>query len=84
MDSIPEQGFLRLHQVLKLIPVGKSTWWAGVRSGRFPQPTKALGVRITAWSAESIRELIRQSSTTAKEPSFEAIRRYVKNKGGLK
>jgi predicted DNA-binding transcriptional regulator AlpA len=41
-----------------LIPVKKSQWWAGVASGRFPKPTKALGKRITAWSAESIRALI--------------------------
>ena len=28
------------------IPVGKSTWWAGVKSGRFPQPVK-VSPRIT-------------------------------------
>jgi len=41
-----------------IIPVSKSTWWNGVRSGRYPQPTRALGSRITCWSVESIRELI--------------------------
>jgi len=57
---IPEQGFLRLKQVLQIIPVGKSTWWAGVKSGRFPQPTK-LGPKTTVWSASSIREFIAQA-----------------------
>lgn len=55
---LPETGYLRLPQILALIPVGKSTWWAGVRSGRYPQPSRALGARITAWRVESIRELI--------------------------
>ena len=41
-----------------LIPVGKSTWWDGVRSGRFPQPVK-LG-RRTLWRVEDIRALIEQ------------------------
>ncbi len=41
-----------------LIPVKKSTWWAGIKSGRFPKPTKALGRRISAWSVDSIRTLI--------------------------
>ena len=50
-------GFLRLPEVLALIPVSKSTWWAGVKSGRFPQPVK-LGPRITAWRAQEIWELI--------------------------
>ena len=40
-----------------LIPVGKSCWWAGVKSGRFPQPVK-LGPRVTAWRVEDVRDLI--------------------------
>ena len=57
MHQLPETGFLRLPEVLKLYPVSKSTWWAGVRSGRYPQPVK-LGTRATAWRAEDIRALI--------------------------
>ncbi len=59
-NSIPETGFLRLKQILGPkgpIPVSKSTWWVGVKSGRYPQPIK-LGRRITAWRAEDIRKLI--------------------------
>jgi prophage regulatory protein len=37
--------------------VAKSTWWAGVAKGRFPQPVK-LGPRITAWREEDIRALV--------------------------
>lgn len=51
---------LRLSQVIAPdgpIPVGKSTWWSGVASGRFPQPIK-LGPRITVWRAEDIDALI--------------------------
>ena len=54
---LPDEGFVRLHHVLKVIPVCKSTWWAGVKSGRFPQPVK-LG-RCTFWEVGAIRELIR-------------------------
>jgi predicted DNA-binding transcriptional regulator AlpA len=39
--------------------VSKSTWWAGVKSGRFPKPVK-LGPRITAWRSGDIRALIEQ------------------------
>ncbi|MFC3549565.1 helix-turn-helix transcriptional regulator [Lysobacter cavernae] len=56
--ALPETGFLRLPEVLRLIPVSRSTWWAGVRSGRYPQPTRSLGSRITAWRVEDIRALI--------------------------
>lgn len=57
-SKLPEAGYLRLPQILAVIPVSKSTWWAGVRSGRYPQPSRALGARITAWRVEDIRALI--------------------------
>lgn len=58
--SLPETGFVRLRSILSPhgpIPVSKSTWWAGVKSGRFPKPVK-LGPRITVWRVEDIRALI--------------------------
>jgi prophage regulatory protein len=60
--SLPSTGFMRLPAVLAVIPVSKSTWWAGVKSGRFPQSVK-LGERITAWRAEDIRALIDTPNT---------------------
>lgn len=59
-DGLPRAGALRLRQVLAPvgpIPVSSSTWWAGVKDGRFPKPIK-LGPRITAWRVEDIRALI--------------------------
>ncbi len=66
-NAIPEIGLLRLDQILgdrkanpsvpPIIPVSRSTWWAGVKTGRFPQPVK-IGPRCTAWKAEDIRELV--------------------------
>lgn len=71
--ALPETGYLRLPQIVgktargnlpaipALIPVSRSTWWAGVRSGRYPRPVK-LGERITAWRVEDIRALIERVS----------------------
>jgi prophage regulatory protein len=58
--SLPETGFIRLPAILAPsgpIPVGKSTWWQGVKDGRFPKPVK-LGPKTTAWRVEDIRALI--------------------------
>lgn len=55
--ALPQTGFLRLPEVLRLYPVSRSTWWAGVRTGRYPQPVK-LGKRATAWRVEDIRDMI--------------------------
>lgn len=48
-----------------LIPVKKSTWWNGVKSGRYPQPVRTLGERITAWRVEDIRDLIERMGKAA-------------------
>ena len=61
MQEIPETGFMRLPQVLSVIPLGKTCWWEGVKSGRFPKPIK-LSERCTAWRAEDIRDLIARLS----------------------
>ncbi len=58
-QSFPRTGLVRLSQILSPngpIPVSKSTWWQGVREGRFPQPLK-LGPRTTVWRVEDIRAL---------------------------
>ena len=55
--DLPNTGFLRLPQVLELIPISKSSWWAGCKNGRYPKPIK-LSARTTVWRVEDIRELI--------------------------
>lgn len=57
MTELPSTGFLRISQIIKLIPVAKSTWWAGVKTGRFPKPVK-LSPRVTVWRVEDIKKLI--------------------------
>ena len=54
---IPSTGFLRLPQILEIFPVGKSSWWEGCRTGRYPKPVK-LGPRTTVWRAEDIAALV--------------------------
>lgn len=56
----PTTGFVRLSSILAPngpIPVSKSTWWAGIKAGRFPKGLK-LGPRITVWRAQDILALI--------------------------
>jgi predicted DNA-binding transcriptional regulator AlpA len=66
-NTLPETGYIRLPQCLRLIPVSRSTWWAGVRTGRYPQPTRGLGPRITAWRVEDIRALIESTAPKAEK-----------------
>lgn len=42
---------------MELVPVSKSAWWEGCRTGRFPKPVK-IGPRTTVWRAEEIKAFI--------------------------
>jgi prophage regulatory protein len=65
--TLPAEGLLRITQIIgdpnaeppipAVIPVSKSSWWAGCRSGRYPTPIK-LGPRTTVWKVSAIRALI--------------------------
>ncbi|MCF6250331.1 MAG: AlpA family phage regulatory protein [Methylococcaceae bacterium] len=67
MIQLAETGFLRLPQIIgdpksdppipAIIPVCKSTWYEGVKSGRYPKPVR-LSRRSSAWRVEDIRKLI--------------------------
>lgn len=60
-DSLPSTGYVRLPVVLKFYPVSKSTWWAGIKTGRYPAGVK-LSPRVTAWKVESILALIQREA----------------------
>lgn len=75
-SSLPDHGLLRLRQIVgdkkadppipPIFPVSRSTWLAGVKSGRYPKSVK-ISANLVAWRAEDIRALI--ESTTAKDES---------------
>jgi len=66
IKNMPETGFAKLKQIIgdpkaippipPIYPVSKSTWWEGVRTGRFPEPVK-IGLNSTAWKWSDIRDL---------------------------
>ncbi len=67
-NQLPETGFVRLPQIIgdpkatpplpPIIPVRKSCWWDGVKSGRFPKPVKIGNGRGSFWRVEDVRALI--------------------------
>lgn len=52
-----QERLLRLPEVLKLIPVSRSSWWNGVKSGKYPAGRK-LSERTTVWLYSSVMALI--------------------------
>lgn len=65
--ELPKVGLARLEQIIgdpkanppirPLVPVSRSTWWAGVRAGRFP-PAIKVTKGVSAWRWEDIHRLL--------------------------
>ena len=58
LNNLPEYSFIRLNQVLKILPISKSAWYLGVSTGKFPSPTK-LGPRTAVYRLCDIKEILK-------------------------
>lgn len=64
-ESGKDQALLRIWQIIgdpkrgiePLLPIGRSSWLAGVKSGKYPAPLK-LSERTTAWRKADILVLL--------------------------
>ena len=59
--------FLRLKHIIgdykvtppipAIIPISKTTWWDGVKKGKYPKPFK-IGSNTTVWRSDEIQKLV--------------------------
>lgn len=47
----------RQDQVLKRVPVSRSTWWRWIKEGKAPKPIK-LSEKVTVWRSTDIDDFI--------------------------
>lgn len=65
LSSFPDFGFLRLRHIIgdkntpPIIPVSRTTWWNGVKSGEYPSPIK-LSEGVTVWRTSDIKDLVKK------------------------
>lgn len=66
--DLPLEGYVRLRTVLRVYPVSRATWYAGIKDGKFPSPVKITGTKASAWRVDDIRKLIERVSAQADVP----------------
>ena len=64
------EHFLRIRQIIgdananppiaPIIPISRSAWWSGCKSGKYPRPIK-LGPRTTVWHASDVYKLVEEA-----------------------
>lgn len=60
---------VRLDEALKIIPVSKSTWYRGIKTGIYPAPVK-LSHRAAAWKMSELQACIGQLAPGSRRASF--------------
>ena len=68
-NQLPATGFIKLPAIIgdkrtepptpPIIPVSRTTWLNGVKSGKYTKPIK-LGERSIAWRVEDIHALLEE------------------------
>ena len=71
MQNLVDDRMYRQSQILgnlkadppidPIIPVSPSTWWKGIKAGRFPKGIK-IAPRVTAWRGSDLRRVIEGNS----------------------
>ena len=54
-------GYIRLPEVLTLLGISRSTFYAGIKKGKYPKPMR-IGARVSGWRAAEIKGLRKNSS----------------------
>ena len=82
MINFPETALLRLRQILgdrnanppvaPIIPVSRSAWWAGVKSGTYPKPVK-LSPRVTVWRASDVFAIVTPNEKLSTKSEITAV-----------
>jgi predicted DNA-binding transcriptional regulator AlpA len=55
--ALPENGLVRLLELLRYIPVSRSTVYSKIKAGVWPAPVR-ISERVVAWRVSDIRSLL--------------------------
>lgn len=70
--DLDQPGFIKLEDVLTLIPVSRAAWYAGVKDGIYPAPVP-LGKRSVAYRNQDIKALITRLSCSSAAPGDKQV-----------
>ena len=62
--SLPQIVGDRKRNIPPLVPICRSSWWAGVKEGKYPRPVR-ISPRRVAWRASDIVALLDRLSKGA-------------------
>jgi len=74
--KLPENGYVKLDVVLKFLPVGRSTWYEGIKNGVYPAPIK-IG-RASLWRTKDLIDLLERINLIIDESNVIRLDKFLK------
>jgi prophage regulatory protein len=60
--TAPQRPYIRVHEILAIVPFSAATIWRKSANGTFPKPIK-LSERVTAWSRKDVESWLTEKET---------------------
>lgn len=57
MTAVTDGGLVKLKTALQILQISKSSFYAGIKAGRYPSPV-SMGPRTRRWRIDDIRLLV--------------------------
>lgn len=70
-SKLPIKRFFRLPKVLDIVSISRSSWYAGIKAGKYPPGVK-IGPNTRAWTDEEIDALIQKLAGQQSGPEVPA------------
>lgn len=67
-DGLPHHGYVRLPQLLAVLPISRATFLGWVQQGKFPKPYK-IGPRAVAWRVDDVRAYLAHPPVAEPDPN---------------
>lgn len=60
LSELPVEGLVRLEQILKFLPISRTTFYRKIREGIIAKPKHPFGPSISFWDVKDIRRFWEQ------------------------
>ena len=66
-QTLPQHGLVRFNELIRFVPLGRTTIYKWIKLGKFPKPMK-LSPTVSAWRCEDIHAWLQQQTVATQTP----------------
>lgn len=68
IDQLPDSSMLNIKEVLAVVRISRSSWYAGIKDGKYPAPVH-IGPASPRWKLGDVRKVTEGTYKPAEVPA---------------